>query len=131
MRLLAIFGKEPAKVSAPKPARQRRMKILVRIGDEMMMTVMRRPPKGTFLIRRCSSERDQKLENSAGAVSAMRQQAMKAGGNCKHAHDVKSQAGTHRNPTHAGPDDQQTGEVHEKELRADEIIEFFVIDAAI
>ena len=66
-------------------------------------------------------------KNSAGAVGAMRQQAMKASGNCKHAHDVERQTGNHRNPAHAGPDDQQTCEMHEKKLRADEIIEFFVI----
>jgi len=61
----------------------------------------------------------------------MGQQAMKAGGNCKHAHDVESDAGTNRNPAHAGPDDKQTCQMHEKELRADEMIEFFVIEAAI
>ena len=61
----------------------------------------------------------------------MRQQAMKAGGNCKHAHDVEGHAGAHCNPAHAGPDNQQTCQMHEKELRADEIIEFVVIETAI
>jgi hypothetical protein len=48
----------------------------------------------------------------------MGQQTMKAGSNRKHAHHVESQASTNRNPAHAGPDDQQTRQMHEKELRA-------------
>ena len=61
----------------------------------------------------------------------MRQQTMKAGGNCKHAHDVEGQAGAHRNPAHAGPDDQQTCQMHEEKLRAYEMIEFIVVKRAI
>ena len=61
----------------------------------------------------------------------MCQQAMKAGRNCKHAHDVESQASTSRNPAHAGPDNQQTGQVHEEKLCAYEVIELFVIEGAI
>ena len=107
------------------------MKVFVSIGDEVMETVMRRPPKGSFLVRRRSRKRDQKLKDSAGAVGAMRQQAMEAGSDRKHAHDVQRQAGPDCHPAHSRPDDQQTSQMHEKELRADEVIELIVIKRAV
>jgi hypothetical protein len=107
------------------------MEVLVRISDEVMMTMMCRPPERPSLIRRRSGERDQKLKNSTRPVGAMRQQTMKAGGNRKHAHNIKSEAGYHCDPTHARPDDQETGQVQKKELCADGIMEFVVIKRTI
>ena len=106
------------------------MKVFVSIGDEMMETVMRRPPERPFLVGRRSSEGNQKLKDSTGAVSAMRQQAMEAGSDRKHAHDIQRQAGTDCHPAHPCPDDQQTSQMHEKELQAAGVIQFIVIDRA-
>ena len=61
-RLLAVAGQKPAKVRAPKPAGQRRMEILIGIGDEVMTSMMCRPPKRSFLVRRRSGKSDQELE---------------------------------------------------------------------
>ena len=107
------------------------MEILVSVGVKVMAPVMGRPPEWPLLIRCGSSESEQKLKNPAGSVSAVREEAMKAGGNRKHAHHVQRETSNHRHPTHACPDDQQAGQVHEQELRADEVVEFIVIERGI
>jgi len=119
---LTVARQKPAKVCPPKLAGQRRMEILRSIGHEVMAAVMGRPPERPFLIRRRSRKRDQKLEKPAGPVGAMCQEAMKSGGNRKHAHNVQCQTSDYCHRAHAGPDDEQTRQMHEEELHADGII---------
>jgi hypothetical protein len=104
------------------------MEVFCSVRNEVMAPVMSRPPERAFLIRRRSRKRNQELENSAGAVSAVCQQTMKAGSNCKHSHHVQSQTGNHSHYAYACPDDKQTRNMHEEELHADEIIQFVVVE---
>ena len=103
------------------------MEIFLSVGDEVMAPVMGRPPERPFLVRRRCGKRDQELEESAGPVGAVCQEAMKSGRDRKHAHNVQGQTGNNCHHAHARPDDQQTRHVHEKELHADEIIKFVVV----
>jgi hypothetical protein len=104
------------------------VKVFPGVGHQVMPAMMCRPPERTFLIRGRSGERDQKLKNSTGAIGAMGQQAMKAGGNSKHAHDVQTEAGHDCNSTNPRPHNQQTSKMHEKKLHADGPVEFIPID---
>src|SRR6185312_6636016 len=106
MRSLAVAREEPTEMGAPELASQRRMKILIGVGNQMMMSMMGRPPKRTFLVSGSPCERDQKLKKPAGAIGAMGQQAVKARGDRKHSHDIERQTGDDRDCAHAGPNDQ-------------------------
>ena len=103
------------------------MEIFFRVRDQVMMAVMRRPPEWSLLIRGGSSERHQKLKEAAGAIGAVRQQAMKPGGDRKHSHHVKPQTYSDCYRAHARPNHQQAGEVHEEELRADKVVQPVVV----
>ena len=89
-----------------------------------------RPPERSFLIGRRSGKRDQELKNSASPVGAVSEEAMKSGGDREHTRYVKRQASADCYGAHARPDDEQASQVHEKELRADEAIEFFPFERA-
>jgi hypothetical protein len=90
-----------------------------------MASVVSRPPEWSFLIGGRSGKRDQKLKSSTGSVGAMSEKAMKPRGNRKHAHYVQRNTGDDCYCTNARPDNKQAGQVHEKELKANEVIEFF------
>jgi hypothetical protein len=105
------------------------VKILIRVGYKMVAAMMSRPPKRPFLVRRRSGKRDQKLEDPTGSIGAVSQQAMKSGGNRKHAHDIQTQTNNYGYPTYARPNDQQTCQVHEEKLDADEIVQFVSVDS--
>lgn len=107
------------------------MEIPFSVGNQVMMPVMGRPPKGAFLIRGCARERNQELRKPAGAIGAMSQQPVKAGGNGEHPQDVKRKAGNDSDAAHSGPNNQQTSKMHEEKLRADEVVEFVLIRRAI
>jgi hypothetical protein len=95
------------------------MKIFPRVGDKMMPTMMSRPPQRTPLVRSRSHKRDQELKDPAGLVRTVRQQAMKAGGDRKHANNIQSQARDYRDCADARPNDEQTGQMYEEKLYAD------------
>ena len=105
------------------------MKILIGVGDKMMAAVMAGPPQRAFLVRRGSRKRDQKLEDPAGSIGAMSQQTMKPGGNRKHAHNIQSQTNNDSHCAHAGPNDQQTCQVHAEKLDTDETVQFVAVDS--
>jgi hypothetical protein len=106
------------------------MEIFLSVGNEMMTAMMSRPPERTLLIRRGPGKRDQKLENSAGPIRAMREEAMKPGGDCKHADDVQGYTCDYCHDAHARPDYQQTCQMHEKKLNAYEMIQFVMVEWA-
>ena len=83
--LLTVAREEPAKVRAPKPAGQWRMEIFLRICDEVVAPVVSGPPERAFLVGRGPNKRHQKLENSAGPVRSVCEEAMKSGCNREHA----------------------------------------------
>ena len=56
----------------------------------------------------------------------MRQQPMKAGRDRKHANDIERQTDGHSHRAYARKDDEQTRQVHEEKLDADEAIQFVV-----
>ena len=95
------------------------MEILLSVGVKVMAPVMGRPPEWPLLISGRSSESEQKLENSASSVSAVREEAMKPRRYREHAHDVQGQTGHDSHCTYARPNDEQASEMHEKELDAD------------
>ena len=69
------------------------MKIQFLIGMAMMMAMMRCPPENTFLRRAHGHEGNYKLKRAAGFKGAMRKIAVVSGGNEKHAHAEKREAG--------------------------------------
>ncbi len=103
------------------------MEIQLSVGDEVMAPVMGRPPEWPFLVRRRSRKRDQELEQSTGPVRAMCQEAMKAGGNRKHAHHIQSKTSDYCHRADACPEHQQTREMHEEKLHADGIVQFVLV----
>jgi hypothetical protein len=90
-----------------------------------MPAVVSGPPEWPFLISSRSRERYQEAESSAGSIGAVREEAMKAGGNREHAHYVQGQTDCNRHCAHARPDHQQTGQMHEEKLDADREIQSF------
>ena len=69
------------------------MKIQFLIGMAMMMAMMRCPPQHALLRRAHGHERDYELKGAAGFKGAMRKIAVVSGGNEKHAHAEKREAG--------------------------------------
>ena len=119
---LTIAGEEPPHVRPPEGAGQRRMKILLGVGVKVMSAVVRRPPERPFLVSRRRREGEQKLENPASLVRAVREEAMKPGGYREHSHDVQSQAGDDCHQADARPDGEQASHMHGGELSANEVI---------
>ena len=107
---------------SPQSACERRVEILFSVSVKVMASVVRRPPERSFLIGRRTREREQELKNPASLISAVREETMKSGGNCKHSHNVKNQAGNDCHCAYARPDDEQARDVHEEKLYADGVI---------
>jgi hypothetical protein len=95
------------------------MEILLSVGVKVMAPVMGRPPEWPLLISCSSNESEQKLENSAGSVSAVREKAMKPSRYREHAHNVQGQTRDDSHCTDARPNDEQASDMHEEELDAD------------
>ena len=95
------------------------MEILLSVGMKVMAAVMGRPPEWPLLISCSSSESEQKLENSASSVSAVREEPMKPCRYREHAHDVQGQTGDDSHCTYARPYDEPASDMHEEELDAD------------
>jgi len=95
------------------------MEIPLSVGVQVMAPVMGRPPEWSLLISCSSSESEQKLENSASSVSAVREEAMKPRCYREHSHDVQGQTGDDSHCTYARPNDEQASDMHEEEMDAD------------
>ena len=98
------------------------MEILLSVSVKVMAPVMGRPPERTLLVSCSSSESEQKLENSASSVGAVREEAMKSRRYREHAHDVQGQTGDYSHCTYARQNDEQASDMHEEELDADGVV---------
>ena len=75
------------------------MKIEFLIGMAMMMAMMRCPPEHALLGGAHGHEGDYELKGAAGFKGAVRKIAVVSGGNEKHAHAEKREAGHQVIPT--------------------------------
>jgi hypothetical protein len=107
------------------------VEIVFRVGVYVMASVMRRPPERTLLVRRRRRERHQELEDPAGLVSAMREEAMESGGDGEHADDVQCQTDGDSDHAHARPDGEQASRVHEEELNARRVVQMTAFERAL
>jgi hypothetical protein len=103
------------------------VQIVFSVGVEVMATMVSSPPERPFLIGRRPCKGEHELECSASPVGTVREKAMEPGGNRKHAHDIQGQTGDDCHHAHACPDGEQASQMHEEELKADEVIRLFSV----
>jgi hypothetical protein len=77
--------------------------VLLGIRMQMMMPVLRRPPKDAFLRRRLRQHSEHELEHSACCIRAMREVTMITGADCKHAQPIEQRANCDALPRDPGP----------------------------
>ena len=92
----------------------------------MVTPMMGRPPQRPFLRGHCPKPAQRKLKSPAGFIAAVRKIAVVARRDGEHAKPVHDQTNGHCRRAYAGPDDKQTGEMHEQERQAPQNINSFV-----
>src|SRR5262249_937495 len=111
MRRFRIACQNPANVGPPHAVSTRRVGILRSVGIAVVMQVMGSPPKRPLLQGTTAQASQEKLKRPARLVGPVREIAMIAGRDAKHACEIKEAAEHHGQQVHSSEKDRNTGYV--------------------
>ena len=113
--LILAAGEDPTKMTVDEAEMARRMNVELRIGMEVVVAMVRRPPQHTLLRRRLRHDRENELKDSAGLIGAMGKVAMVASPDGKNPEPVKADADRQRLHGDAGPDRPEARQMNHQE----------------
>jgi hypothetical protein len=113
--LILAAGEDPADVTINKAEVARRMNVELRIGMEMVVAMVRRPPQHALLRRRLRNECENELKDPRGLIGAVGKVAMVASADGENSEPVKTNPDRHRLHGHAGPDRREASQMHDQE----------------
>ena len=108
---IVAAGEDPADMGIEKALVARGVDVRIRIGKQVVMAVLGRPPQHALLRGGLRDPGQHELEDAARLVAAMRKVAMIATRHAEHAEPVEADAQQGGLPGHAAPDRAETGEM--------------------
>ena len=105
----------PADVAVQEPALPRRVNVLRRVGMQVMLPMLGRPPQRAPLGGRLRKKGQRELERPAGFIGAMGEVAVIAGADGEDPEPVQADADRQSRPAHSGPDGAEAGQVRQGE----------------
>ncbi len=113
--LVVTVGEDPADMAVEEALVARRMRVVLGVGEEMVMAMLLRPPQHALLAGRLAHHREHELEPAARRIGAVGEIAMVAGADREDASPVEDDADHDRLPGDARPDRAQAGEMDQDE----------------
>ena len=113
-RVLAA-GEDPADMAVEESRLPRRVNVELRIGMEMVVAMVGRPPQHALLRGRLCERRENELEDPAGLISAVGKVAMVASADGEDPQPIKADAERNRPRSDAGPDRGEAHQMHNDE----------------
>src|SRR5205823_639370 len=101
----------PAEVRTPNGLGERRMGIVRRVGIQVMMPMMSRPPQRSLLHRAATEPGEHKLKRATGLVRSMRKIAVIPRRDTEHSNEICEPAKRHAEPGRPSPKDADAGQV--------------------
>ena len=114
-RRYVLVGENPSQVRPPETGGVRRVRIVRRVREAVMLAVMRRPPQRSLLERTTAEEGDEELHHSPHFVRAVSEITVIAGRDAEHAHEVKDPAKQQGGDIDAGEQDSEASDVQSDE----------------
>ncbi len=106
---------QPADVAPPETVARRGVRILIGVGEAMVVAVMGGPPQGAALDGGVAEHRKDELPETVGLISLVRKIAVVESRDGEHANEIEHQRGRHRDPTPPHPDHPQAHGVQNDE----------------
>lgn len=110
-----IFREDPTQVRPPETGDVRGVGIVRRVGEAMVLAMVRCPPQWAFLQSATAEAGDEELHHAAGFVGAMSEVAVIAGRNAEHAGEVEDSAENKGGDIDADEQGRQTGQMQTDE----------------
>src|SRR6185437_7477943 len=112
---LLAAGENPAEVTVDETEAARRMNVELRIGMEVVVAMVGRPPQNALLRRRLRHGGENQLEGAAGLIGAVGKVAVITGADGEDAQPVKTDSDRQRLRGDASPDRRETRQMHDHE----------------
>ena len=106
---------DPAEVTIEKAVVARRVHVFLRVGEEMVLAMLGRPPEDALLRRALRNNSEDELESPARFVGAVRKITVVASANGENAQPVERDAKNDRPGGHSGPDRGKADKMHKHE----------------